>query len=163
MELTLAKALIEKNRLTKKISEIKEDIRTYNSQILGAEREVDVEVKWGVLLELTDLLIDLKFRIAACNLGNPTYSSGGIQRDIFRLSELKSLTSFLRGLNTQHGPSDGRGYLSRGEALEYCAIFRKSDVDEKVEVFEKEINDIQQKLNQYNYETTFDFDTKGLI
>lgn len=162
MELTLAKALNEKNRLAKKISKIKDDIRNYNVRLLGAEKEIDVNTKWKELLELVDLLVDLKFKIMAYNM-HCEDALNGIQKNIFRISELKALVNFLKGLNTQHGLSEGGGYLSRGEAKEYVAIFRKSDVDEKIEKFEKEINDIQQEINQYNYETKFSFDFRGLI
>jgi hypothetical protein len=162
MKITLAKSLVEKNRLVKKISKIKEDIRLYNVRLVGSEQEVDVNAKWEELLKLVDLLINLKFKIMACNM-HCDDALNGIQKDIFRLSELKSLVSFIKGLNTQHGISDGGYLMSRGEPKEYIAIFRKSDVDEKVEELEKEINDIQESINQYNYETKLTFDFKGLI
>jgi hypothetical protein len=161
MELTLAKALNEKNRLVKKISKLKDDIRNYNVRLSGAEQEVDVECSWKELLESVDLLVDLKSEIMACNMNAPDFSDG-IQKDIFRLSELKALVNFLKSLDTKHGLSNS-GSWGRGETQEYVAIFRKSEVDEKVEAFEKEINDLQHTINQYNYETTMVFDFKGLI
>ena len=95
-EITLAKALKVKNRLTGRLAKVQADIQAYNSVPQGQADQVNVPALMKACDELVGALVALK---AAINEANRE-----AQRDIYLLAEKKATAQFLAGVNTRHGP-----------------------------------------------------------
>ena len=104
-EITLAKALKVKNRLTGRLAKVQADIQTYNSVPEGQADQVNVPALMKTREELVGALVNLK---AAINDANRE-----VQRDIYDLAEKKATAQFLAGLNTRH-PVDRSAYEALG-------------------------------------------------
>jgi hypothetical protein len=143
-EITLAKALKVKNRLAGRLAKIQADIAAYNSVPEGQAGQVNVPALMQTRAELVEALVNLK---AALNDANRE-----VQRDIYELAEKKATAQFLAGLNTRHGPQPAV-YPSTTE-VNYVAALKKVDVDGLVLRLEKEIDQLQDKLDQFNHGRT---------
>jgi hypothetical protein len=104
-EITLAKALKIKNRLTGRLAKVQADIQTYNSVPEGQVDQVNVPALMQSREELVGALVGLKTAINEANRE--------VQRDIYELAEQKATAQFLAGLNTRH-PVDRSAYEALG-------------------------------------------------
>lgn len=156
-KITLAKALQVKNRLVEYIAKASSDVTANNSRLKGSETEVDVEASYDRYCNLQERLVDLKDRISEAN--RP------VQADIFRLAELKGRVQLLKALPTANGrvmePRYGL-YDDNKEAIEYEAVYRKSQVDEQVRQISIEIDNIQERLDGHNHQSRIEFDTSWM-
>ena len=141
-EITLAKALKVKNRLAGRLARVQVDVQTYNSVPEGQADQVNVPALMRAREELVGALVNLK---AAINDANRE-----VQRDIYDLAEKKATAQFLAGVNTRHGPQPPV-YPSTIEVT-YVAALKKADVDALVVRLEKEIDQLQDKLDQFNHD-----------
>lgn len=141
----LATALKEKNKLTKKISEIQKFIEQNNSVIKGNTRSFDVEKLMATLVETTDRLIVVKSVITGAN--QP------ICRHIIRIGEIRSSIAFLRKLKVTNGISS-EGY--RGTVTEYEARYKQEDVAQMITDKETELEGLQNIIDAHNYSTEVD-------
>ena len=140
-EITLAKALKIKNRLTGRLAKVQSDIQAYNSVPAGQADQVNVTALMQTREELVGALVALK---TALNDANRE-----AQRDIYDLAEKKATAQFLAGVNTRHGPQPPV-YPSTVEVV-YVAALKKADVDALVVRLETEIDQLQDKLDQFNH------------
>ncbi len=140
-EITLAKALKVKNRLAGRLAKVQADIAAFNSVPEGQAGQVNVPVVMQAREELVGALVGLKTAINDAN--RP------IQRDIYDLAEKKATAQFLAGLNTRHGPQPAV-YPSTTE-VNYVAALKKADVDGLVARLETDIDQLQDKLDQFNH------------
>jgi len=140
-EITLAKALKIKNRLAGRLAKVQADIQAYNSVPEGQADQVNVLALVKSREELVEALVGLKTAINDANRE--------AQRDIYLLAEKKATAQFLAGLNTRHGPQPPV-YPSTVEVV-YVAALKKADVDGLVAGLEKEIDQLQDKLDQFNH------------
>jgi hypothetical protein len=140
-EITLAKALKLKNRLAGRLAKIQEDIHTYNSVPEGQADQVNVPARMKTREELVGALVGLKTAINEANRE--------VQRDIYDLAEKKATAQFLAGVYTRHGPQPPV-YPSTTE-VSYVAALKKADVDVLVARLEKEIDQLQDRLDQFNH------------
>ncbi len=138
--LSLSKALKVKNRLAGRLAKATLTVATYNSTLEGRKDEVDVLDWEKQRKELSDALIDLKTAIYEANKG--------IYRTLNELAEKKSEVAFLSGLNTR----DGSEPAYEGVSYVYVAVIKKQEVDKRVRQLEKEIDDLQDKIDSYNAE-----------
>jgi uncharacterized protein YukE len=143
-EITLAKALKVKNRLAGRLARVQADIQAYNSVPEGQADQVNVPALMQAREELVEALVGLK---AAVNEANRD-----AQPDIYLLAERKAAAQFLAGLNTRHGPQPPV-YPSTAEVT-YVAALKKADVDGLVARLEKEIDRLQDRLDQFNHART---------
>ncbi len=141
-EITLAKALKIKNRLTGRLAKVQADIQAYNSVPVGQADQVNVPALMKTREELVGALVGLKTAINEANRE--------IQRDIYDLAEKKATAQFLAGLCTRHGPQPAV-YPSTTEVI-YVAALKKADVDTLVAGLEKEIDQWQDRLDQFNHD-----------
>src|SRR5262249_10423048 len=118
-EITLAKALKIKNRLTGRLAKVQTDIQAYNSIPEGQAGQVNVPALMQTRDELVGALVGLK---TALNEANRE-----AQRDIYDLAEKKATAQFLAGVNTRHGPQPAV-YPNTTE-VSYVAALKKADVD----------------------------------
>ena len=151
-QITLAKALKVKNRLTGRLAKVQADIQTYNSVPEGQADQVNVTALMTTREELVGALIALK---AAVNEANRE-----VQRDIYLLAEKKATAQFLAGVNTRHGPQPPV-YPSTVEVI-YVAALKKADVDGLVAGLEKEIDQLQDRLDQFNHDRRIEVDGRTL-
>jgi hypothetical protein len=140
-EITLAKALKIKNRLTGRLAKVQADIQAYNSVPEGQADQVNVPALLKTREELVGALVSLKTAINEANRE--------AQRDICDLAEKKATAQFLAGVNTRHGPQPAV-YPNTTE-VSYVAALKKADVDALVAGLEKEIDQLQDRLDQFNH------------
>lgn len=151
MEITLARALKYKNRLVGKIAAVTDTIRTKNSVIKGAEREVDINELIILRTKLIDNLLDLKTAINQAN--------GPIIRAIFAISELKSEIVFVNSINTTHGmASQDRAYYPATEPTEFEAVIRFGTVEDRKTVTNKAIDAYQEQIDKHNHSTNINIE-----
>ena len=150
MIITLAKALKYRNRVVARIARVSEDIKTWNSIVEGAEREVNIQELLAERAKLVKNLLELKVCIVRAN--------EHIQRDIFLLSEIKSEIDWLRGTSTTHGKTVQRDRWDDTPAENYEAQLRKSDIDKMIVDREKQIDITQDGIDAHNHVTTIDID-----
>jgi hypothetical protein len=151
-EITLAKALKVKNRLTGRLAKVQADIQAYNSVPAGQADQVNVPALMQARAELVGALVALK---TALNDANRE-----AQRDIYDLAEKKATIQFLAGVNTRHGPQPPV-YPSTVE-VNYVAALKKADVDGLVAGLEKAIDQLQDRLDQFNHDHRIEVDGRTL-
>jgi hypothetical protein len=145
-QVTLARALSIKDRLAGRLAQARVNVEQYNS-VLAAQTNIDalawidVRAEYARYRKLQDGLIALKAEIQR--------ASQPISEDLLQLRELEDLVEFLGGLNTRHGSEPGH----TGIELRYVAEIKKPEVLEMVRKLEVEIDEIQDKINQFNVST----------
>jgi hypothetical protein len=140
-EITLAKALKVKNRLTGRLAKVQADIQAYNSVPAGQADQVNVPALMKTREELVGALVSLKTAINEANRE--------AQRDIYDLAEKKATAQFLAGVNTRHGPQPAV-YPNTTE-VSYVAALKKAGADTLVAGLEKEVDQLQDRLDQFNH------------
>lgn len=140
--MTIAQALKEKNKLAFKIKVNWFKIKSKNSLIKGAHRPYDIHELKDQTLVLVDELIDLKTKIHQ--------ASAPVRDKIFRLSELKAVLSTLGGIPTNEGITKDK---YENEFTEMDASIKTIELDEMMEQYRDEIDDLQDHLDNFNYTT----------
>jgi hypothetical protein len=140
-EITLAKALKVKNRLTGRLAKVQADIQAYNSVPEGQADQVNVLALMKTREELVGALVSLKTAINDANRE--------AQRDIYDLAEKKATAQFLACINTRHGLQPA--VYPSTTAVTYVAALKKADVDALVVRLENEIDQLQDRLDQFNH------------
>jgi hypothetical protein len=140
-EITLAKALKVKNRLAGRLAKVQADIQAYNTVPEGQAGQVNVPALLKNREELVGALVSLKTAINEANRE--------VQRDIYDLAEKKATAQFLAGVNTLHGPQPA--VYPNTTQVNYVAALKKADVDALVVRLEKEIDQLQDRLDQFNH------------
>jgi hypothetical protein len=151
-EITLTKALKVKNRLTGRLAKVQADIQAYNSVPQGQADQVNVPALLKAREELVGALVGLKTAINDANRE--------AQRDIYDLAEKKATAQFLAGVNTRHGPQPPV-YPSTVEVV-YVAALKKAEVDALVARLENEIDQLQDRLDQFNHAHRIEVDGRTL-
>src|SRR3989440_11315688 len=150
--ITLGKALKVKNRLTGRLAKVQADIQAFNSVPTGQADQVNVPALLKTREELVGALVSLKTAINEANRE--------AQRDIYDLAEKKATAQFLAGVNTRHGPQPAV-YPNTTE-VSYVAALKKVDVDGQVARLEKEIDQLQDRLDQFNHDHKIEVDGRIL-
>ena len=151
-EITLAKALKIKNRLAGRLAKVQADIQAYNSVPEGQADQVNVPALMQTREQLVGALVGLKTAINDANRE--------AQRDIYDLAEKKATAQFLGGVNTRHGPQPPV-YPATIEVT-YVAALKKADVDALVAGLEKEIDQVQDRLDEFNHAHKIEVDGRTL-
>ena len=151
-EITLGKALKIKNRLTGRLAKVQVDIQAFNSIPEGQAGQVNVPALMKTREELVGALVSLKTAINEANRE--------AQRIIYDLAEKKATAQFLGGVSTRHGPQSPV-YPSTTEVI-YVAALKKADVDAQVARLENEIDQLQDKLDQFNHDRKIEVDGRIL-
>lgn len=138
--ISLAKALKLKNRLAGRLNKVQSDIDIYNSVLAEQVGVVDVLSLSKLRDEICECLIELKTKIISSN--------AEIQYDLIRQGELKSTLTWLSSLNTRHG-KERHGY--QNTEVEYIAAIQKKDIDATTKKLEAEIDEIQDRIDTFNY------------
>ena len=139
----LAQALIEKNKIIKRIGTLEQRISSNNSIMEGNERAYDPNELLTELSTEMDNLVAIKKSISLAN--------APIQENIFRMAELKSHIKFLRGISTAEGKVKER--YSNELPLSYDAAINEVAKDNLIAAAEKTIESLQQEVDTFNHST----------
>jgi len=139
LAISLAKALKIKNRLAGRLSKTQSTIQMYNSLQEGRDDGIDIKELDQLASQLSQALVVLKTDICRAN----SY----IYREIIEIKEKQVQVNFLNSINTRHG-NEYTAY--QNTPINYVATIRKQDVDSRVKQLEKEIDDLQDRIDAYN-------------
>jgi len=136
---TIAKALKEKNKLKKEISQLQRRLENHNSIVVGNQRPFDIDKIDQELNDRINQLIVLKSEI--------TKGNQPIQEKIYRLGEIRGLIGFYKNLPVLEGKSTD---CYSSDTLERETHFNEADIDVKVQKLEFEAEIIQDELELFN-------------
>ena len=140
----LAKALKLKNQLAGEVAQLKELLAKEN--VRSTRQKFDYHNR-EVLAQLRAKLAEwvrVKTVIALANVD--------AYEQIFRLAELKGLIAALKVLDTKNGVfHEGGHFGDPAYEVEYIAQLSKVVVDGLVSEFEKEVQTLQDTLDEYNF------------
>ena len=143
MNMKLAKALKQKNKLAGEVAQLKELLTQQNSRSTKQKFDYNNQEVITNLRAKIDELVATKAAIGAAN--------AEVYPKIFRLAELKGLVTVLKGLSTKEGVyAESLGYAQSVE-VEYVAQIKKAEADRLVEELEKEIQELQDALDEFNF------------
>ena len=142
-KMKLHKALKLRKKITGEIAKIKEQICSKNSYVVGNPLRYNIPSLTTTLDEKTNELIKLKCAINKTN--NP------IQSDIYRLAELKGLVVMWNGASVNEGEQTF-GYGEK-TVLNFKVQVNEEERDGLLLKIQQEIDDIQEKLDTFNYTT----------
>ena len=148
MKTKLNKALKQKNRLVGELNRIKSLIQRENSRKEADYNEEKIQDLFLQFSVLTNELIDLKTAIQR--------ATAPIADKLLRLAEIKGQVDFYQSLETTNGTFErSLSYGSDKVKTEtYCAYYDQNAVDNKLAEIQKEINDLQDEIDDYNAITT---------
>src|SRR5207249_324241 len=126
---------------TGRLAKVQVDIQMYNSVPEGQADQVNILALMKTREELVKALVFLKTAI--------NYANREAQRDIYDLAECKATAQFLACVNTRHGLQPP--VYPATIAVNYVAALKKADVDALVVRLEHEIDQLQDKLDQFNH------------
>lgn len=140
----LYKALKERKNLIGEITKLKQQIKDKNSYLEGSKNgeNFDAHGTYDQLLSKIDELTGLKFVINEANRE--------IQAKIYALGEYKALIAFWNEVSVVEGALMG-GYSDKVQ--NYEIKFSEKQRDEKVSVFQKKVDALQDELDEYNFNT----------
>lgn len=147
MNVTLARALKEKNRIAGRLSKAQELVRKENRKVAGSPRSVDVAETLAEVERLSALLVQVKAAIAQAN--------AGIVGTIVELDETKSLISFIESVPTDEDVEVERSYQGTVERRWDVAI-HEPELLAKTEALQKRADALQDALDEYNATTRVD-------
>ena len=143
MNMKLAKALKQKNKLAGEVAQLKELLTQQNSRSTKQKFDYNNQEVLTNLRAKIDELVATKAAIGAAN--------AEVYPKIFRLAELKGLVTVLKGISTKEGVyAESLGYAQSVE-VEYVAQIKKAEADRLVEELEKEIQELQDALDEFNF------------
>ena len=141
--MNLAKALKQKNKLAGEVAQLKELLAHQNSRSTKQKFDYNNQEVLANLRAKIDELVATKAAIGAAN--------AAVYPKIFRLAELKGLVTALKGLSTKEGVfAESLGY-SQSVEVEYVAQIKKAEADKLVEETEREIQELQDALDEFNF------------
>lgn len=146
----LAKALRVKNKLVKEISELEGLISENNSYVDVNPPKWDVKKLMSELYDKKNKLIELKTKISTANVK--------IAKEIHQMEEIKGDITFLKGISTKDGKFPLLSYSDTVLREEkYIATYDTLWIDKFVKEKQKQVDTIQDKLNEFNYSTEINF------
>jgi hypothetical protein len=142
--MNIKQGLKYKKKLATKINEEYSKMNKYNSVETGTNRVYSARESMGKWMELTNELIELKTKIHLAN--------AKVYDKIFRMSELKSQLSNLKGLDCYEGKYNNR-YSGETPIMKEVEI-GELEKDQLIAQMELEIETIQEELDHHNATTT---------
>ena len=140
----LAKALKLKNQFAGEISQPKELLAKQNVRSTKQKFDYDNREVLAQLRTKIAELVRVKTQLALANVD--------AYEQIFRLAELKGLITALKALDTKTGVfHEGGRFGDPAYEVEYVAQLSKVVVDGLVSEFEKEVQALQDSLDEYNF------------
>lgn len=138
----LTTALKEKNKLTKRISELEKIISQHNSDIKGNDKQFDVNQLLTELDTVTADLVKIKGSISEAN--QP------INKFLIEMGEIRSQIAFLKKINVKDGQTSERYGTT---IVSYEAQLKQADIMKLVKTKEEKIEKLQELVEQHNFTT----------
>jgi len=140
--MNITKALKQKNKLVSKTNEHIAHVSAYNSIQEGTTRPYDAREALEKAIASVDELVALKTAIHKANVK--------VYDKIFRLAELKSLVSKLKGLDCKEGMHQS---YRMDAPVKYTSQISIVEKDQLVEKLESQIEMLQEELEAHNAKT----------
>lgn len=147
--MSLAKALKEKNRIAEKIQEHRDQIREYNSIDLGKKRPISIQACLQQLQPLEENLIRVKAAISTAN--------AGVARELNEIMCQRAILMFYQTLDTSE-ERFVRGKEGEDIKVNKDVVIPLATTLAKSEEIKTKINDLQDKLDEYNALTKVEID-----
>lgn len=147
MNVTLARALKEKNRIAGRLAKAQSLVKKENRKTAGSPRTVDVAAALAEVERLSALLAQVKAAIAQAN--------DGIVATIVELEETKSLLSFFGSVPADEDIEIEREYNGVVERRWDVAV-REPELLAKAEALQSRADALQDALDEYNAATRVD-------
>ena len=144
MNVSLARALKEKNRIAGRLRKAQELVKKENRKVAGSPRAVDVVATLAEAERLSALLAAVKAAIAKAN--------DGIVASIVELEEVKSMIAFLGSVNTDDEVEVERDYRGTVERRWDVAL-RQPEILAKTTALQERADALQDALDEYNAKT----------
>ncbi len=151
-QVSIARALKEKNRVAGRLAKAREIIQQENSKDKSLPRRVDVEATYAEEKMLEARLVAIKSAIAQAN--NP------IVAKIIELDELKSEIAFLNGLNVKEGRFEEVSYGNK-IVRDIEAVVGQARVLAEVAELQKRADALQDALDECNASTKVEIEIDG--
>ncbi len=151
-QVSIARALKEKNRVAGRLAKAREIIQQENSKDKSLPRRVDVEATYAEEKMLEARLVAIKSAIAQAN--NP------IVAKIIELDELKSEIAFLNGLNVKEGRFEEVSYGNK-IVRDIEAVVGQARVLAEVAELQKRADALQDALDEFNASTKVEIEIDG--
>ena len=141
----IAKALKQKNVLVGELSKLKTRLSENNVRTDKNKFQYKNEKVLKDTVAKMEELIGVKTAIAVAN--------GSVYEDIFRMAELKSLVQHLKSVPVQEGEVKQPSYNSTPIVTKYVSALGRVKLDALIAGYEEEIQDIQERLDAFNFTT----------
>jgi hypothetical protein len=151
MQITLAQALKENNRIAGEIARAWNLIEGENSKREDIRRIADVKETYDKVMLYTEKLVELKSKIGVANAEN-------LGR-IYRMEECKSILSHLDDVSTDETSDFQKLTESNYKEFKKTVVFNATQIWELKQKFQKECNRLQDEMDAYNAAKTIDFDS----
>ena len=151
-QVSIARALKEKNRVAGRLAKAREIIQQENSKDRSLPRRVDVEATYAEAKMLEARLVAIKSAIAQAN--DP------IVAKIIELDELKSEIAFLNGLNVKEGRFEEVSYGNK-IVRDIEAVVGQARVIAEVAELQKRADALQDALDEFNASTKVEIEIDG--
>lgn len=151
-QVSIARALKEKNRVAGRLAKAREIIQQENSKDKSLPRRVDVEATYAEAKMLEARLVAIKSAIAQAN--NP------IVAKIIELDELKSEIAFLNGINVKEGRFEEVSYGNK-IVRDIEAVVGQARVLAEVAELQNRADALQDALDEFNASTKVEIETDG--
>lgn len=151
-QVSIARALKEKNRVAGRLAKAREIIQQENSKDKSLPRRVDVEATYAEAKMLEARLVAIKSAIAQAN--NP------IVAKIIELDELKSEIAFLNGLNVKEGRFEEVSYGNK-IVRDIEAVVGQARVLAEVAELQERADVLQDALDEFNASTKVEIEIDG--
>ena len=151
-QVSIARALKEKNRVAGRLAKAREIIQQENSKDKSLPRRVDVEATYAEAKMLEARLVAIKSAIAQAN--NP------IVAKIIELDELKSEIAFLNGINVKEGRFEEVSYGNK-IVRDIEAVVGQARVIAEVAELQKRADALQDALDEFNASTNVEIEIDG--
>jgi hypothetical protein len=141
-QITLAKALKLKNRLAGRLSKVNVDIQMHNSRLAEQPQIVSVSQAYERRRNIVDSLVALKSAVVRAN--------SPIQEALIRQGELRAEIEFLGNIHVMDGVQK---HSYQGGDIHYVAQLKKENIDTLTSNLEKQIDAIQDQIDEHNHAT----------
>lgn len=139
--MTISQAFKKKNKLTKRLTELKSLLQQNNSIIEGSTSYYKMDDLMNEYVAVQNEIVDIKTRIM--------FANKPIQNKIFLLAELKGTASLLKGISTTEGVVPGY----RGETNTYVVEWNEIKLNLLKKEIEIQIEVLQEELDSFNHIT----------
>ena len=149
MNMSIARALREKNSLSQEIDRLWEVVMSENSCLATHKRTADVKKSWETIERYTAKLVELKTKIGNANCGDHL-------RRMHLLDETKNRLAKLAAMN---GSEDSEFSHYGEKEVKRTAVFNDTTLLAMQRQLQSEANHLQDQLDEFNATVKIDFES----